>query len=106
MVGGCALTFDATTLGVDAGMSAPAGTAVQGEAFEVSGSAVYLFGGLLPVARPSLRRVLAAQVTSDARVANLRVRVRSRWSDVLITVLTGGLVVPRSVTYEGVVLRP
>jgi hypothetical protein len=104
--GGCALTFDATTLGVDASMAAPAGSAVQGEAFTVNRSAVYLFGGLLPVARPSLRRVLAAQATSDARVASLRVRVRSRWSDVLITVLTAGLVVPRSVTYEGVILRP
>ena len=104
--GGCAMTLDATTLGVDASMAAPAGTAVQGEAFTVNRSAVYLFGGLLPVSQPSLRRVLATQATSDARVANLRVRVRSRWSDVLITVLTAGIVVPRSVTFEGVVIQP
>jgi hypothetical protein len=38
-------------------------------------------------------------------VADLRIRVRSRFSDVLITGLTLGLVVPRSVTFEGVVTK-
>jgi hypothetical protein len=48
--------------------------------------------------------VLAGQVGSGARIANLRVKVRSRWSDILVTVLTGGLIVPRSVTFEGIVV--
>jgi hypothetical protein len=36
-------------------------------------------------------------------VSNVRIKVRSRWSDVLITGLTLGLFVPRTVTIEGVV---
>ena len=46
---------------------------------------------------------MAGQVGTGARIANLRVKVRSRWSDLLVTGLTLGLVVPRSVTFEGVV---
>jgi hypothetical protein len=38
-------------------------------------------------------------------VADLRIRVRSRWSDVLLTGLTLGLIVPRTVTFEGVVTK-
>jgi hypothetical protein len=38
-------------------------------------------------------------------VSDVRIRVRSRWSDVLFTVLTAGLNVPRTVTYEGVVRK-
>ena len=48
--------------------------------------------------------VLAGQVGSAARIANLRIKVRSRWSDILVTVLTAGLISPRSVTFEGTVV--
>jgi len=47
-------------------------------------------------------RVADAQ---DQPVADVRIRVRSRWSDVLITALTAGLIVPRTVTFEGVVTK-
>jgi hypothetical protein len=100
----CANTFDATTVGVEASMSSPAATPPQGQPFKVSGKALYFFGGLLPVSRPSLASALNLQVTSTQQVANLKIHVRSRWTDVLITVLTAGIVVPRSVTYEGVVV--
>ncbi|MGD2135474.1 MAG: hypothetical protein PVF27_04900 [Gemmatimonadales bacterium] len=103
-VGGCAQTFDVTTVGVEATMASPANAPAQGEAFRVNRKAVYLLAGVLPVSKPSLERVLNSQLTGDARVADLRIRVRSRWSDVLITILTAGLVVPRSVTYEGVIV--
>jgi hypothetical protein len=101
---GCAQTFDATTLGVEATLASSAVAPAQGEYFKVSRKAVFLFAGLLPVSKPALDKVLNAQVTGSQRVADLRIRVRSRWSDVLITVLTGGLIVPRSVTYEGVIV--
>jgi len=39
-----------------------------------------------------------------ARIANLRIKVRSRWSDLLITAITAGVIVPRSVTFEGVIV--
>ena len=41
---------------------------------------------------------------SPKQVADLKISVRSRFSDVLVTVLTVGIVVPRTVTYEGVVV--
>ena len=85
-------------------MSAPVSVQVQGEEFTVSKKAVYLLAGIVPVSRPSLQKVLASQMTGDARVADLKISVRSRFSDVLITILTVGIVVPRTVTYEGVVV--
>jgi hypothetical protein len=103
-VTGCAQTFDATTLGVDASMSAPVSVQVQGEEFKLNKKAVYLVAGLFTASKPSLDEFLASQVTGDARIANLKIKVRSKPTDVLITILTLGLVVPRSVTYEGVVV--
>lgn len=102
----CALTFDARTLGARTTLAARATEQPQGEEFRVTRSAVFLLWGLAAASRPSLERVLAAQVTGEAEIANLRVRVRSRFGDLLVTVLTAGLVVPRSVTYEGVIVRP
>jgi hypothetical protein len=103
---GCAHTFDASTVGVEATMASPASAPAQGEAFEINRKAVFFFWGMVPGSQPSLTDVLNAQVTSTDQVADLRVRVRSRFSDVLITILTAGLIVPRSVTYEGVVVTP
>jgi len=38
-------------------------------------------------------------------VANLEIDVRSRFVDLLVTGLTLGLIVPRSVTFKGVVVQ-
>jgi hypothetical protein len=102
---GCAQTFDATTLGVPVTMAAPAGQPPEGNRFRVSSHAVYAFWGLAKVKDPSLRKALAAQLAGGSGIADLKIKVRSRWSDVLITALTAGLIVPRAVTYEGVVLK-
>ena len=105
LLGGCAHTFDATTLGVPATMASPAGQQPQGDRFSVSSKSVFTFWGLLRLKEPSLRKALAAQLAGGSGVANLKIKVRSRWSDVLITGLTLGLIVPRSVTFEGVVTK-
>ena len=102
---GCAHTFDASTLGVPATVSSPAGQPAQGDRFRVSSKSVFGFWGLLRYREPSLRKALAAQLAGGSGIADLRIRVRSRWSDLLITGLTLGLVVPRSVTFEGVVTK-
>lgn len=102
---GCAHTFDATTLGVPATLASPAGQPPAGDRFRVSGKAVFGLWGLARLKEPSLRKALAAQLGGGAGIADVKIRVRSRWSDVLITALTAGLIVPRSVTYEGVVTR-
>jgi hypothetical protein len=105
LLAGCAHTFDATTLGVPATVSSPAGQEPQGDRFRVSSKSVFSFWGLLRLKEPSLRKALAAQLAGGSGVADLRIKVRSRWSDVLITGLTLGLIVPRSVTFEGVVTK-
>jgi hypothetical protein len=104
-LGGCAHTFDARTLGVPVTMASPAGQPPEGTRFRVSSHALYAFWGLAKIKDPSLRKALAAQLAGGSGIADLRIKVRSRWSDVLITALTGGLIVPRAVTFEGVVLK-
>ncbi len=103
---GCALTFDAGTLGANVTVAdPPGGTACTAE-FRRSQKAVYLLWGLLPASQPSLERTLAGQITGTQSVASLKIKVRSKFSDLLLTALTGGLVVPRTVTFEGCVVGP
>ena len=104
MTTGCAMTFDAQTLGVKATLASPATEPPAGTPFKVTRTGVFLFWGAFPVARPSLENALAGQLVGGAEVANVRIKVRSRFADVLLTVLTAGLVAPRSVTFEGVVV--
>ena len=101
---GCALTFDATDLGVPTSMAESARTPTQGTPFRVTKHPVFLLWGLAGASRPNAEDVLAGQVGTGARVANLRIKVRSRWSDLLVTALTAGLISPRSVTFEGIVV--
>jgi hypothetical protein len=102
---GCAQTFDATPLGVPATMASPAGQPPEGSRFRVTSHALFAFWGVAKIKEPSLRKALAAQLGGGSGIADLKIKVKSTWSDVLITVLTAGLIVPRAVTYEGVVLK-
>ena len=87
-------------------MASPAGEPPAGSRFSVTSRALYAFWGLAKIKDPSLRKALAAQLAGGSGIADLKIKVRSRWSDVLVTALTGGLIVPRAVTYEGVVTGP
>jgi hypothetical protein len=101
---GCALTFDATELGVPASMSEAAQAPLQGTPFRITKHPTFLLWGLAAASRPSAEDVLAGQVGTGARIANLRIKVHSRWSDLLVTALTAGLITPRTVTFEGIVV--
>ena len=68
---GCAQTFDATTLGVPVTMASPAGQAVEGAPFSVTGRAVYAFWGVAKLKQPSLRK-------AHGRGARRRQRTRER----------------------------
>jgi hypothetical protein len=105
LLAGCATTFDARTLGVPVTLAAPAGQPPEGSRFTLTSRAVYGLWGLAKLKEPSLRKALAAQLGGGSGVADLKIKVRSRWSDILITALTAGLIVPRAVTFEGVVLK-
>lgn len=104
-LGGCAQTFDAANLGVPVAMARAAGQPLEGARFRVTSHAVFGFWGLARIKEPSLRKALAAQLGGGGGIGDLRIKVRSRWTDVLVTALTGGLLIPRAVTYEGVVLK-
>jgi len=105
-VAGCAESFDATTLGVPATLAAAADQQIQGSRFSVTQRSVYGLWGIATIKSPSLRKALAAQLAGGSGIVGLKIKARSRWSDVLITALTAGLIVPRSVTFEGVVTGP
>jgi len=100
----CAVHFDASQLGVPVTMASPTGQPATGEAFRVTSRATFGFFGLVSLSRPSLERALATQLLDGQGIADLKIKVRSRWSDVLISALTLGLIVPRAVTYEGVIV--
>jgi hypothetical protein len=99
----CAQTFDATALGVPVTMARPAGEAPQGERFRVNSTSLYAAWGLLTLTQASLQKSVAHQLVGGRQVTDLKIRVRSKWTDLLITGLTLGLFVPRTVTFEGVV---
>lgn len=103
LLGACAQVYDSTTLGVPVTMAGPAGAAVAGDSFSVTSHAVWALWGAVSVKQPSVEKVLASQLLGGKAVRNVRIRTRSRFSDVLFTILTAGILVPRSVTVEGVV---
>ena len=100
----CTQTFDAVTLGVTVTMAAAPGEAVQGEPFKVSSHTVHGLWGLVTISEANLRKGLATQLVGAEQVANLKIRTKSRWFDIVLTGITLGLIVPRTVTYEGVVI--
>jgi len=104
-VSGCAMTFDATDLGVPASLAESAQAPPQGTAFKVTKHPVYLLWGLTAVSRPNIEDVLAGQTGTGTRLANLRIKVRTRVSDMLVTLVTFGVFAPRTVTMEGIVVQ-
>lgn len=104
-LGACSLTYDATALGVPATLASSASEPVEGEHFEVTSRAVWGLWGLVQLSRPDLRKALAHQVGEGAAVADIRIKSKARFSDILFTVITVGLLSTRSVTVEGTVVQ-
>ncbi len=100
----CTQVFDATSLGMPVAMSAPPGDVPPGKAFKVSAHTVHGLFGIVTFSQANLRKGLAGQLVGGEQVANLKIKSKSRWFDLVITGLTLGLVIPRTVTYEGVVI--
>jgi hypothetical protein len=105
LVAGCALHFNTRSLGIPVTMAAGAGQPVPGDTFNITTHAVYIFWGLASAKQPNLREGLAGQLGAGGGVNNLAIHSRMRWSDVLLTALTLGVVSSTSVTYSGVVTR-
>jgi len=105
LAGACAMTFDARSLGVPAAMSAPVAEPAAGDTFRITQTSVHLFWGLYPSRSASLQNALAGQLAAGRGVADLRISIHRRWSDILGTVLSAGLIVPSTVTFEGVITQ-
>jgi protein-S-isoprenylcysteine O-methyltransferase Ste14 len=103
---GCALSFDSAHLGVPVTMASSAHATATGTPFRVTRHPLFVVWGAFTAGQPRLEDVLAGQLGAGASVADLRIHVRARWSDLLVTALTAGLFSPRSVTFEGVVVSP
>ena len=97
---GCALSFDSTKLGVPVSLAGPAPAAATGMPFRVTKHPVFVLYGLVTASPPNLEDVLGGQLGTGGRIADLRIKVRARWSDLLITGLTAGLFSPRTVTHN------
>lgn len=102
---GCAQTFDATTLGVPATLATDGAAVPAGTAFTVNAKALWAMWGLIPVSQPSLQKILAGQLIGGRSVANVRIKTRASIFDAVISVGTFGVLAPRSVTIEGVVVE-
>ena len=103
--GGCAEQFSAVELGLPVSMGEAAGTTVAAQPFRIRTKSVHLLWGILPLSRSSLADAVSHQVIDANTISNVRIRVSSRWSDFLVMALTAGVIVPRTVTYEGVAAR-
>jgi hypothetical protein len=101
--GACSLNFDATSLAVPVTMASPIGQATPADSFRVSTHAIWAFWGIQGLKRPSLNKALATQLAGGKGIADLKIKTHSSFTDVLFTVLTAGVIVPRSVIYQGVV---
>lgn len=102
-VGACSLNFDATSLGVPVTMASPAGPVAPTDSFHVNTHAVWAFWGIFGIKRPALNKSLATQLAGGKGVTDVKINTHSGFTDVLVTILTAGLIVPRSVSFQGVV---
>jgi hypothetical protein len=104
LLGGCAQTFDATNVGVPVTLASPAGETPVGQPFRVSTHTVHAFWGLVPLKRAMMDRALKGQLVGGDAVAQVRIRTKTSFWDLLFTVVTAGVIAPRSVTYEGIIV--
>jgi hypothetical protein len=107
LLGACVQNIDATRVGVPVTLASSAGAEQPptGEPFSVTGKAVYAMWGITQISSPNLHHTLAGQLVGGKELIDVKIKVRSRWSDVLITVLSAGIIVPRTVTAEGIVVK-
>ena len=103
-LGGCAMTFDGSKLGVPVTMGSKAGSPPKGQPFKVSSGSIWVLWGAVPVKKPSLREPLGTQLMGGQSLEDVKITVHSKWYDVLVSVITLGIVTPRTVTVEGVVV--
>ena len=86
--GGCAVTYDATHLGVPVSLADAAQAPATGTPFSVTKHPVFVMWGLFSGGEPNLDDLLSGQVGAGAGLAQVRVHSRLTWSDLLFTVIS------------------
>jgi len=104
LLAACGLTIDGTRAGVPVTLASSVDAPAQGAAFTVKTHAVYGLWGLATLREPSVANTLRSQLVGAKEVRDVRIQMHSGISDVIVTVLTLGLIVPRSVRVDGVVV--
>ena len=102
--GGCAVTYDTAHLGVPVSLADAAQAPATGTPFSVTKHPVYVLWGAFNAAEPNLDDLLSGQLGAGTALTQVRIRSRLRWSDLLVTVLSAGVLSPRSVTFEGIIV--
>jgi len=99
IVTGCATLPLESNLGMPISMtdmkSAPAQT------FESQSKAIWLFWGLMELSLPTVDGVVGPVVAGHSGVQNLKITTETDVIDFIVTNLTSGIVVLRTVTIEG-----
>ncbi len=99
VVAGCA------TLPMESNIDKPVNmTKVKDEkasVFVSNQKALWLFWGAFPISLPTVDGVLAPQVSGHTGVQNLKVTTESGFLDLVVTALTQGILMMRTVTIQG-----
>lgn len=77
------------------------GKNAQVRTFVSNSKAIWIFWGLAPISLPTVDGVLMPQVSGHAGVQNLKITTESGFIDHVVTILTQGILVMRTVTIEG-----
>ena len=100
----CTQTFDATSLGVPATMASAPGDAAPGKPFTVRAHTVHGLLGIVTLSQANMQKALASELVGGGQITQLRIKTRSKLMDLFVTLITAGMIVPRTVTYQGVVI--
>jgi len=93
------------TLPMESNMDKPVSmTKVKDEVARVfvsNNKALWLFWGAIPLSVPTVDGVLSTQIPGHAGVQNLKITTESGFIDLVVTILTDGILTMRSVTIQG-----
>ena len=93
------------TLPLDSNLDKPVdmtdGKNAQVRTFVSNNKAVWIFWGLAPLSLPTVDGVVLPQVSGHAGVQNLKITTESGFVDHVVTILTQGILMMRTVRIEG-----
>ena len=71
------------------------------KSFTSDNRAIWLFWGIIPVAIPEIDGVLVPQMAGHTGIQNLKITAESDALDLIVTILTDGVIFMRTVRVEG-----